>query len=365
MENTNSMLIAALIGAIEDETKWKQVLRVILDMTGAKAAIITLRENTTCQIVDDVQLQKEHHSPFVEGFTLEKVAYYIYNLRQQDAWANAQITHRPLVPTQMSRLVSSEEFEKTELGQWCAEQGINDTIAVQIGQVPGFWTALNVFYDADPQSTARIFAVLNDHLPLLKNAWRTGREVVRNRQTGEALLAFLSDRGTAACLLDLSGAVTEANRAFWELKRKGLVRVATPSKRISLADSVDRNGMEPRVSAQLGSHQHDGDAQSFRAGILPIATDPLFAGGKKPETLLVIEKNEHGGQHLRRELDTRLNTLTPKEAALFEAVASGLPVHRASETIGVKRSQTFAIWGRVKEKLGLESASQLRAIRKP
>ncbi|MCB1327944.1 MAG: hypothetical protein KDK28_00060 [Maritimibacter sp.] len=360
-KDLNGRLVTEVVAAIDDPAGWKRVLSVILDLAGAKAGIITLRENRTCQIVDDAQLQQEHHSPFVEGFELERVAYYIYNLRQKDVWAQAQITHRPLVPTRMSTLVSSEEFGQTELGQWCLDQGINDTIVVQIGQVPGFWTALNVFFDGkDPGCAERILGLLNDHLALLKSAWKTGRDVVRTRQTGHGLLAFLSEQGIAACLLDNAGAMTADNEKFRELREKGVVKVSIPSNRITLSDNIERKGMSPTVSAVIGVHDGESGDPAYRIMMRPIPTDPLYEGIREPELMLLLEPVEGEDTELPHRLGPRLSALTEQERDIFDAVARGLSIPDAGGAIGVKRSRAFEIWGTVKEKLGLKNANQVR-----
>lgn len=360
-KDLNGRLVAEVIAAIDDEAGWKRVLGAILDQTGAKAGIITLRENRTCQIVDDAQLQKEYHSPFVEGFELERVAYYIYNLRQKDVWADAQINHRPFVPTRMSTLVSSEEFGQTELGQWCFEQGINDTIVVQIGQVPGYWTGLNVFFDGSvPGCAEEILTFLNEHLALLKSAWKTGRDVVRTRQTGRGLLAFLSEQGIAACLLDHAGAMTADNETFRELRQKELVRVSTPSNRITLSDTIERKGMSPTISALIGVHDGAGGAQPYRIMVRPLPTDPLYEGIRDPELMLLLEPVEGDDSDLRPRLGPRLSHLTEQEREIFDAVSRGLSIPTAGDKIGVKRSRAFEIWRNVKEKLGLKNASQVR-----
>lgn len=360
-KDLNGRLVSEVVAAIDDEGGWKRVLGVILDLTGAKAAIITLRENRTCQIVDDAQLQQEHHSPFVEGFELERVAYYIYNLRQKDVWADAQISHRPFIPTRMSTLVSSEEFGQTELGQWCFEQGINDTIVVQIGQASGYWTGLNVFFDAsDPGCAEEILTLLNDHLALLRSAWKTGRDVVRTRQTGHGLLAFLSEQGIAACLLDHAGAMTAGNEKFRELRQNEVVKVSVPSNRITLSDNIERKGMSPTISALIGVHDGEGGDPPYRIMVRPIPTDPLYEGIREPELMLLLEPVEGDDSELPHRLGPRLSALTEQERDIFDAVARGLSIPDAGVAIGVKRSRAFEIWGSAKEKLGLKNANQVR-----
>jgi len=360
-QRLDATLVAEIVGAIDDQDRWKRVLRTILDRTGARAAIITLRENRTCQIVDDMQLQALHHSPFVEGFELERVGYYIYNLRQKDIWADAQIDRRPLLPTRMSTMVKSDIFAGTELGQWCREQEIDDTIVVQIGQTPGFWTALNVFFDSQVKGCAeRTLDLLNTHLTLLRSAWKTGRDMVRTRETGNSLLSFLSEQGIAAGLLDSSGAVTATNDEFRALRDLGVVMVSAPSNRISLADGVDRGGMAPDFSGHIRGHEAAHGHRAYRASLRPITVDPLYEGIREPEYLLLLEPVEAEDITFQRKLAPGLTLLTPQERGLYDAICLGHSVPEAGEQIGVRRTRAFEIWGHVKEKLGVKTASQLR-----
>lgn len=356
---------AACVAAIENENNWQRALELLCDLCGAKAVMITLRENKTCQIVDDVALRERHHSPYVVGFKPEEVVYYIEHLREKDIWADFQVTYRPLLPTQMSTHVSSEEFGKTELGQWCGSQGINDTIVVQLVTMSGYWTALNIFFDStEAGRTEKIFSVLNAHLDFLKNAWNAGRSIVRSRETGRALLNFLSDQGIAACKIDRSGRVLVENDQFETLRKSGVVKVTKPADRLSVSDLVDTTGLVDSVLGKLLQFATGEGETRYSVLSRPVFSDPYYEGLEDPEQFLIFEDIGRQSHSMQSRIKAQISALTRQEHRLFEAISNGLSVSEAGESIGIKRSRAFDVWRSVKEKLNIEAAHQLRIYKK-
>ena len=86
------------VRAIREPDAWADVLDHIVENTGAAAAIITLRDKKTCQIVNDRDLEQAYHSPLICGFPMEAVVYYLTELRTIDPWAEFQRSHYLSLP---------------------------------------------------------------------------------------------------------------------------------------------------------------------------------------------------------------------------------------------------------------------------
>ena len=147
-DNPRSGLSLKLINAIQDPQKWGDVLDHIMDTTGAKAALITLRDKETCQIVNDVDLEAKFHSPLIRGFSQEAIIHYLTNLRTIDPWAEFQRSNYPLRPVQMSKVCPTETIADTRFFDWLRGEGFQDTIVFELDRMAGYWTAMNLFLES-------------------------------------------------------------------------------------------------------------------------------------------------------------------------------------------------------------------------
>ena len=145
MAELDANLVKLAFQAIRTPQKWQNLLQHIIDVTPAHAAIITLRDKKTCQIVNDDALEQEYHSPLIQGFSLEAVTYYLEELRTIDPWAAAQIHHYPHRPTVMSKVIVPRDTKDRRFFDWLEMGGLKDTIAFELDRMPGNWTAINLF----------------------------------------------------------------------------------------------------------------------------------------------------------------------------------------------------------------------------
>ena len=123
--------------AIRDLSGWQDVLQHMMLSTGAKAAMITLRDAKTCQIVNDVALETTFHSPLVCGFTMESAAYYLQQLRTIDPWAEAQRQHYPFQPTLMSTVCDPASMPENKFFEWLSTLGCRETVVFELSRMVG------------------------------------------------------------------------------------------------------------------------------------------------------------------------------------------------------------------------------------
>ena len=137
-------LPAKLMAAVRDFSSWQGVLQHLRYATDAKAAMITLRDKKTCQIVNDIALERTFHSPLVCGFSIESAAYYLQKLRTIDPWAEAQRHHYPFRPTLMSAVCNPSDMPKNEFFKWLDDLGYHETVVFELNRMEGHWSALNL-----------------------------------------------------------------------------------------------------------------------------------------------------------------------------------------------------------------------------
>jgi len=359
--NLDEGLIKFAFQAVRKPEKWQQVLQHIISVTPAKAAIITLRDRKTCQIVNDDALEREYHSPLIQGFPIDAVIYYLEKLRTIDPWAAAQVAHHPHRPTLMSTICHPARAKDRRFFDWLETGGMRDTVAFELERVPGHWTAINLFLENYDSTEGRtLLDYCNTHFALLCEAWQSSQHVVRCQQTGQAALNSLSDSFIPACVVTNDGTLFLANEAFQELLGKDVVRQSGPSGRVSLGETVQLTGPHAERVPLLPRHEErDNFDEIVSAQPSPFEIDPLYQEKKEQYWLLRFQASSTPTGGTR---DYPLSVLTTQERKLFEAICAGATVIEAGKDVGVQRSRAFDIWANVKSKLKITNAHELRGI---
>lgn len=356
MKTLDSDLVRLAFQAVRNPDKWQQVLQHIIDVTPAKAAIITLRDRKTCQIVNDDALEREYHSPLIQGFPLEAVVYYLEELRTIDPWAAAQVTHHPHKPIIMSTICHPAKTRDRRFFDWLEMGGLRDTVAFELDRVPGHWTAINLFlehYDTDEGRD--LLDYCNVHSSLLCEAWQSSQHVIRCQQAGQAALNSLSDSAVPACIVTHSGDLFLANEAFDALRAQGVVRQSGPSGRVSLCNDAQIIGAQSQLMPRLPRHEAVDSIATVQAS--PFEIDPLYQAKKERYWLLRFQASTNQNHQAQT---YPLALLTQQERQLFDAICAGASVQSAGQEIGIQRSRAFDVWGSIKSKLGIVNAHQLR-----
>lgn len=349
-------LIHLAMEAIREPLKWQRVLEHLMEAVPAKAAIITLRDGKTCQIVNDLALEQEYHSPLICGFSLETIVYYLQELRTIDPWADAQKVHYPGRPLLMSRICPPRTTPDQRFFSWLRDLGIEDTIVFELETLPGFWTACNIFLgDTPAPAVQEAMDYVREHYLFLRQAWQAGQQLLRGKQSSRAALDHMARLSIPACVASGAGELLGANSAFEELQRQGKVAVYGPAKRlcVSSADRVygDAEWLVRSIT------EADDTASNLVVTATAFTPDPLFEG--KREELWLVTFQEQG-------FSTPIpdtSQLSEQERALFKSISSGASIKRAGEAIGVQRSRAFEIWASIKGKLGIHNALQIRKLK--
>lgn len=348
-----------LINAIQDPQKWSDVLDHIISTTGAKAAIITLRDKENCQIVNDVNLEQKFHSPLIRGFSEKTIIHYLTNLRTIDPWAAFQKTHYPYRPVQMSKVCPPDTVSNKDFFDWLSGEGIEDTIVFELDRMAGYWTAINLFMESSNSTDAeQLFDFANANYDLLRNSWRASQDMARHQQANSALLIQASNGGAPVCLAGANGELIECNELFRDLIKTDAIRLSGDGWKLSFAPSVSVHGLNRWEQHEFLSHNAETAPLLLLAS--PVDPDPLFAN--KREQLWLMTCSNFGTSNVSPSIAAsfNLNALTPQERKLYDRIVEGKSVANAGIAIGVQRSRAFEIWSSIKQKLGISNAHKLR-----
>jgi len=348
MTSVDQRIIDLTFRAIRLPEEWESVLQYIIKTTPAKAAIITLRDGKTCQIVDDNALVQQHHSPLIVGFSPEGVHYYLKELRTIDPWAAAQKKYYPRRPLLMSKVCHPESVGDQKFFKWLKSQGIQDTIAFELQSMPGYWTACNLFLeDYNPSQADELLDFANTHQNILSNAWQASQALIRSNQSEQAILDQLSNLGLPACLTGPNGEVFSNNSEFDQLIKLGLVRVVGHKRMLSIGSNVIQHGFQEWISKF--TLKHDFDGPEFDVSAQAFEPDPLYKGNRKQFCVLTF-RNRSTTNNNNVCLPFNLDQLTVQEHRLYNAILSGLSVSDAGVSIKLRRSRTYEVWSEVKHK---------------
>ncbi len=345
--------------AIQDPMKWSDVLETIMLATGAKAAIITLRDKKTCQIVNDVELEQKFHSPLIRGFSTEAIVHYLTNLRTIDPWAEFQRTTYPYRPMQMSKTCPQDSVPDRRFFDWLEGEGFTDTIVFELDRMSGYWTAINLFLETPESHVAqKAMDFSNEYYDLIRNAWIASQNLSKTRQSSAALLDRAAGAGSPVCIVGSNGELLECNTLFDEVLESDTIRISGSTKKLSFARSVTVFGLDRWE--QHDFLKHDADATPLLLLASPIEPDPLFADKREKLWLLTCTNKGAARPQTRSIPAFDLDALTRQERSLYTEISLGKSVEQAGLAIDLKRSRTFEVWSSVKEKLGITSAHQLR-----
>jgi hypothetical protein len=359
-ETMHSELSLKLINAIQDPQNWSDVLDWIIKFTGAKAAIITLRDKENCQIINDVDLEANFHSPLIRGFSHEAIVHYMTNLRTIDPWASFQKTYYPHHPVQMSKVCPTDTIKETRFFDWLSSEGFEDTIVFELDRMAGYWTAINLFLETPIGKEAeQVLAFANANYELLRSSWQTSQKMAGARQANKALLERAASGGAPVCLVGANGEMIECNELFRELLETDAVRLSGIKQKLSFAHAISVHGLDRWEQHEFLGHVSDADPLLLLAS--PVDPDPLFADRREQLWLLTCSNKRAAQVSPSIAASFNLDALTRQERTLYENIAAGQSVAEAGSTIGLKRSRAFEVWSSVKEKLGISSAHKLRS----
>jgi hypothetical protein len=357
MAELDPVLVSLATSAAQHPNKWGRVLEHIMNVTGAPAAMITLREKKNCQIVNDDVLEQEFHSPLIRGFPSKVVDFYLNELRTIDPWAMAQIKHYPSRPLLMSAMCPPEEADDKRFFEWLKALGIIDTIAFELDCLSEHWTACNIFMtEENTLETERLLAYTNTHHELLKNTWQTSQELIRSNQLSKAALNVFGQMEIPACIVDAGNSVIASNSVFDQVVSSGEIDLIGAKAILSVGHEMDIFSEDDWGISEVA--RHESLINKYRITSQRFNPDPMYHDKKKKFRLLILQPLNDLAVKITDAMDLKI--LTRIERLLLEGIKNGSSIADAGKEIGYGRTRTYEIWSSVKEKLSISSSHQLR-----
>ncbi|AXS40684.1 helix-turn-helix transcriptional regulator [Breoghania sp. L-A4] len=362
---TSQRLNAFVFDTIPDVQNWEQVIKEILNLTGAAKGILALRANRDANFRIPARVLS---SPLIVNFDLEYVESFIERYAAIDPWTPIEEAHPPIDPYPLSKYLDLVSLKASEFWEWLAPQGISDTIVVKIGETEGHWVGLNIFFDGtDVAVRDNVMALLEDVLPALRRAWEIG-EVHRlsSHQAGVRLneISFMP-MAAFFCRADgTTNMVTNRLRQLaefqpdlfrsiepivrFQLQQHQEVLVGLLTKATRLGDTIaqdlvcgDRN-INLSVSCVTASEDVIGRRTEQFLGVF---ADPLFEGRKKIEDRALVSE------------------LTLRERELLEYLRDPEnTISGFSKETGISSHTADFHWRNLKKKLDVNSIFALRTF---
>lgn len=350
----DTSLVKAIIEAAGNSEKWGGLLKLIVEKSNACAAIVTLRNGQTCQIINDRDLEQDYHSPLIFGFSDEAVGYYMTTLRTSDPWAEAQRQQYPFHPRLMSTIRHPEAEPNNQFFRWLFEHKMQDSVVFELDRMAGYWTACNLFLPTlDKDEGQELLDFTNAHFQLLRSAWKSSQNHEQTKQTLSVLMDQINNMGSPCALVGPNGELLENNDKFSAVLDADIARISRQGKRISFSDSLILTGLIEWETSSITRYAGPDNAGLVHAR--SIEPDPRFEGKRERYWFLefVAKDNSSSKSH-------DISVLTKQELQLYNAIVDGATIVEAGKKIGVRRTRTHVIWGCIREKLQIRDAHELR-----
>lgn len=369
MENLE-LLNATLYKTIEDINVWQDVLSLVCEISGADKGIIALRDQLTAEIVIPEVVEEELQSPLIFGFSQDEVESYIGYFWRYDPWTEIEKLYHPHTPYALSKHLGRAELVDSKFWEWLEPQSIDDTVVLELGSAPKYWTAMNLYYNKDSTSIReKILDVVTELEPKLQDIWRYGQLVRAAKSPSRCLEYLLEQKLHASFMIEQTGKVVTSNsKAKVFLSEENCLSVdltnrllpSALSSQQQMTTSLQKLSQSGSIPDQASVYEmvslHDG----FSLRISPIFSTEDTVGDRECLYLVKILTSDH----TYIDIDTpiwKTKGLSPKERQLVELLANGKKVVDYQKENSVAKSTAHFHWANVKKKLKVKDRSEIFA----
>lgn len=168
--------------ALDSTGHWHDVLVAICELTGAKKAIIALRDNKTAELVVPETVSDTNISPVVFGFSEIDVENYLTKYYALDPWTDIERRKRPVVSYHLSTYLPTAQLRASPFWPWLDGQGISDTHVAELDSGARGWVALNIYFDGANRKTGeRVQAFMHENLAAISRSWKLFQQIQKYR----------------------------------------------------------------------------------------------------------------------------------------------------------------------------------------
>ncbi|MGI9408107.1 MAG: hypothetical protein ACR2O4_17150 [Hyphomicrobiaceae bacterium] len=242
-------LLPAIYDTWDDVQKWQDVLKALIETTGAAKGMLSVREAGTRGFVIAEPLTTTGCGPVQFGFSNEEIESYATRYVDFDPWTDIENLRRPVRPYALSAHLDENKLRSSRFWEWLEPQGVSESVVCEIASRQGYWIALNILFAADERITRRTLDTLTDLQPAFRKAWRLG-EVYRETETLKRQQAlFLEQYHRPCAMVRRDGSILAMNseaRQYFSGK-SNMFRIV--QDRIVMLDMVLRQQFEAALVA--------------------------------------------------------------------------------------------------------------------
>lgn len=350
-------LTIGLIRTIGHPEHWSAVLKQLREYTKSSKALLSLRDLKTAEIIVPNDVLEKRTSPFISGFSETAVASYLTDYVEIDPWTAIERVKHPYYPYAMSQHLSLNSLKRTPFWDWLEPQGIQDCIVCEIGHTDTYWVSLTLYCDhADDIKLGIALRALRAVLPLLRAAWREGRQFQMLLAAKSALQIVLTNIEDPAVLVARNGEILVHNDAMRVCCDTWSVDIE-PGKRLSLPTNV---ALLTEDDASIIPVDRCGTRPSKLMATATLFQSSEMTDGEPLDTFLIKLTSEasHSRDRMHEIWDDK--SLTPRESELVKIITTGTKFVDAQQRMAVSYPRVMQLWKSARVKLGFQNVNELR-----
>lgn len=207
-----SKFYSLLSRSVESAEQWQDVLAGLCAVSGAKKAIIALRDNKTAELVIPDRVGREFFSPMLFGFSEAEVESYLTRYSVFDPWTAIERRRRPIVPYALSDYLPDAKLRASTFWEWLEGQGISDTCVAELERGRQGWVALNLYFDSSaPGASLRVAAVMRKAAPAISRSWKIFQQIQKYRDGAAISPRFMAAFAQPAMFFDQAFEIVAIN----------------------------------------------------------------------------------------------------------------------------------------------------------
>jgi DNA-binding CsgD family transcriptional regulator len=351
-----SRFVHVLNDAVHSVEQWRDVLAALCAASGARKAIIALRDNKTAGLVIPDHVSREFFSPLLYGFSEEEVESYVTRYIALDPWTEIERRRRPIIPYSLSAYLPRARLKASPFWEWLEGQGISDTCVAELECGKHGWVALNVYFDGEDRATrATVETFMRKAAPAIARSWRVFQQIQKYRDGVAISPRFMAAFAQPALVFDHLFdviAVNDDGAARFPAYVGDEGRLGAGPMPAALRDAV-RALLCERASGMS-------DARGERLVVRPIQRDEDFVGRKLDIWLATLEAASADAAPPTRQLWEN-EALTVREREAVNAAADGLSMSAFANKVGISLNTAKSYLRDARRKLGGLSTKEIYA----
>lgn len=369
MSSSLDPLTQALYETISNIEKWERVLQLLCEETGAKKAILMLRDRLTAELYIPKNLYYEYVSPVIYGFSTEEVKSYITTYSEHDPWTEIENLFHPCNAMALSKHLSLKELMASKFWEWLAPQGISDTIVLDLGTSKDCWVGINLHYDSHNKHIRdKIIKTLNNKREIMTDIWLSGKHHRMSSLDPQVIRYFVDQELDSAIVINSKNEIIHSNKKANTFLEERVIVKEDINRKLKFVDDVflenatiafqelDQKKIKTDSLNEIVK-EFDVGSQGYSLKVVALENLENIIGEYKGNRLLVIKLRNNDLCDRIPIWDNPI--LSGKQRKLVEILANGGEIIDYAKIAHVKNETAYYHWNNVKKKLKLKDKTEL------